>query len=210
MYVYFTQVLEERRQHPQNDLVSALLAAEVDGQGLSNLELLGFCGLLLVAGNETTTNLIGNAVCALLDHPDELASMSSDPRLVPGAVEEALRYDSPIQLLFRTATRDTEIGGVRIPAGAWVVPMLGSANRDERRFEDPDRFDVTRNPQGHVAFGFGQHFCLGASLARLEARAALEVLLPELAGLRRASPRVEHVDSFLVRGPSRLELARAA
>ncbi|HXK24783.1 MAG TPA: cytochrome P450 [Myxococcota bacterium] len=210
LYAYLRRMIAARRRSPSDDLISTLLAEQDGANALTSFEISQFVMLLLVAGNETTTNLIGNAVCALLDHPAELARVGADPLLLPGAVEEALRYDSPIQLLFRTATQDTEIGGVRIPAGAWVVPMLGSANRDERRFEDPDRFDVTRNPQGHVAFGFGQHFCLGASLARLEARTALEVLLPELAGLRRASPQVEHIDSFLVRGPSRLELARAA
>src|SRR5262245_57246028 len=198
-----------RRRQPADDLIS-LLASEQDGAtALSTREVVQFVMLLLVAGNETTTNLIGNATSALLDHPAELAQVARDPALVPGVIEEALRFESPIQVVFRTATQDVELAGVRIPKGAYVAPLLGSANRDERRFPDPDRFDVSRNPQGHVGFGFGKHFCLGASLARLEARIALEALAPELPRLERRSPR-ELVDSFLVRGPRRLALRPAA
>jgi cytochrome P450 len=210
LYAYLRRMVAARRKHPTDDLISTLLAGDDGAAGLSSFEVSQFVMLLLVAGNETTTNLIGNAVGALLDHPAELARVAADASLLPSLVEETLRYDPPIQVLFRTATQDTEIGGVRIPAGAWVAPLLGSANRDERRFEDPDRFDVTRNPQGHVGFGFGKHFCLGASLARLEAGAALEAIVPELSGLRRTAAHTERVDSFLVRGPSRLELARVA
>jgi cytochrome P450 len=168
-----------------------------------------FVMLLLVAGNETTTNLIGNAVTALLDHPEQLARVAADPALVPAVVEETLRWDAPVQVLFRNATRDVEIAGGRVPRGAYVALLLGSANRDERRFPDPDRFDVARNPQGHLGFGFGEHFCLGASLARMEARVALEALVPELRRLERERPR-PLVDSFIVRGPRRLELRPAA
>jgi len=210
LYAYLRRMVAKRRRRPTDDLISALIAGDDGGDGLSSFEVSQFVMLLLVAGNETTTNLIGNAVGALLDHPAELERVAADASLMPSLVEEAVRYDAPIQVLFRTATQDSEIGGVRIPAGAWVVPILGSANRDERRFEDPDHFDVTRNPQGHVGFGFGKHFCLGASLARLEASAALEAIVPELRGLRRADPHTERIDSFLVRGPSRLELTRVA
>jgi cytochrome P450 len=206
---YMRRVAVARRRKPADDLVS-LIASEQDGAtALSTREVVQFVMLLLVAGNETTTNLIGNAATALLDHPSELARLAHDPALVPGAVEEALRFESPIQVVFRTTTQEVELAGVRIPKGAYVAPLLGSANRDERHFPDPDRFDVTRNPQGHVGFGFGKHFCLGASLARLEARIALEALAPELVRLERRGPR-EVVDSFLVRGPRRLELRRAA
>jgi cytochrome P450 len=208
---YVRSVAEERRRRPTDDLVS-LIVAEQDGeQALTIREVIQFVMLLLVAGNETTTNLIGNTVTALLDHPAQLALVAEDPSLVPGAIEETLRYDAPIQLVFRTATQDLELAGTRIPKGAYVAPLLGSANRDERRFPDPDRFDVRRNPQGHLGFGFGKHFCLGASLARLEARLALEALAPELPRLERqgGGPR-ELVDSFLVRGPRRLELRSAA
>ena len=119
-------------------------------------------------------------------------------------------FDGPIQMVFRKTTEEVEIAGTRIPAGSRVAPVIASANRDERRFPDPDRFDVERRPQGHLGFGFGKHFCLGSALARLEARVALEALVPELLALRRASPERRFVDSFLVRGPERLDLARAA
>jgi cytochrome P450 len=206
---YLRRVTRARRARPADDLISTLVSSQEGEVGLSDYEVVLFVTLLLVAGNETTTNLIGNAVNALLDHPEQLARVAADPSLVPSLIEETLRYDAPIQLVFRTATRATEIAGTPIPEGAWVAPILGSANRDERRFEDPDRFDVARNPQGHLGFGFGKHFCLGASLARLEARAALEALTPRLVGLGK-SAEPERIDSFLVRGPSRLELAPAA
>ncbi|HSJ98275.1 MAG TPA: cytochrome P450 [Myxococcota bacterium] len=206
---YMRRIAEQRRRAPTDDLVSTIVAQQDGAQALTIREVIQFAMLLLVAGNETTTNLIGNAVTALLDHPDQLARVARDPSLVPVAIEETLRYDAPVQILFRTATQDVEIAGTRIPKGAYVAPILGSANRDERRFRDPDRFDLTRDSQGHLGFGFGKHFCLGASLARLEARCALEALVPELPRLERDRPR-ELVDSFLVRGPRRLALRRAA
>jgi cytochrome P450 len=209
MSAYVVRIARERRRKPADDLISQLVSIG-GGEGLSPVELLQFVTLLLVAGNETTTNLIGNATAALLDHPEQLARVAADPSLVPGLIEEAVRFDSPVQLVFREAVTDVELAGVRIPAGAIVVPLIGSANRDERRFPDPDRFDVTRNPQGHLGFGFGKHFCLGASLARLEAKAALEALVPELVRRRRREERLSRIDSFLVRGPSRLTLWEAA
>jgi cytochrome P450 len=209
MTTYVVRIARQRRARPADDLISQLVSIG-GGDGLSPIELVQFVTLLLVAGNETTTNLIGNATAALLAHPEQLARVAADPGLLPGLVEEAVRFDSPVQLVFREALADTEVAGVRIPAGSTVVPLIGSANRDERRFPDPDRFDVARNPQGHVGFGFGKHFCLGASLARLEARAALGALVPELARLRCSEARVPRIDSFLVRGPSRLTLSEAA
>jgi cytochrome P450 len=206
---YVRGVAEERRRHPADDLVSAIVAQQDGESALTTREVVQFVVLLLAAGNETTTNLIGNAVTALLDHPDQLARVAADPSLVPAAIEETLRYDAPVQIVFRVATQDVELAGTRIQRGAYVAPLLGSANRDERRFPDPDRFDVARDAQGHLGFGFGKHFCLGASLARLEARVALEALAPELPRLERERPR-ELVDSFLVRGPRRLALRRAA
>jgi cytochrome P450 len=208
LVTYLRRIAEERRRRPADDMVSSIVAEQDGNTALTIREVIQFVMLLLVAGNETTTNLIGNAVSALLAHPDQLARVAADLSLVPRVIEETLRYDAPVQLLFRTATRDVELHGTKIPAGAYVVPLLGSANRDERQFADPDRFDVARSPQAHVAFGFGEHFCLGAALARLEARAALEALVPELPGLERASGS-ELVDSFLVRGPKRLELRQA-
>jgi cytochrome P450 len=206
---YVVQVARARQKHPADDLISQLVSVD-GGEALSPVELVQFVTLLLVAGNETTTNLIGNAAAALLDHPDQLARVAAEPELIPSLIEETLRFDAPIQLVFREAIAEVEIGGVRIPARATVAPLIGSANRDERRFPDPDAFDAGRNPQGHAGFGFGKHFCLGASLARLEARVALEALVPELVRMRRVEARVPRVDSFLVRGPSRLPLRKAA
>jgi cytochrome P450 len=207
---YLRRIAKQRRRQPADDLISVLVSTQDGEDGLTDVEVIMFVNLLLVAGNETTTNLIGNAVNALFDHPEQLERVCADPSLVPSLVEETLRFDAPIQIIFRTATRDVEIAGTRIPKDSWVAPILGSANRDERRFDDPDRFDAGRNPQGHVGFGFGKHFCLGASLARLEATAALSAVVPELARLRKRHAKVERIDSFLVRGPSRLELVPAA
>jgi cytochrome P450 len=206
---YLRAVAVDRKRNPADDLISTIVAAQAGEEALTIREVMQFVMLLLVAGNETTTNLIGNAVNALFAHPDQLAKLAADPSLVPAAIEETLRYDPPIQILFRKATRDVEIAGTRIPEGAYVAPLLGSANRDERQFPEPDVFDLSRNPQGHVGFGFGKHFCLGASLARMEARTALEALAPLLPRLEPASPR-QLVDSFLVRGPRHLELRQAA
>ena len=203
---YLRPIVRERRRRPADDLISILVAAQVDGEGLSDYEIFLFVLLLLVAGNETTTNLLGNAVDALLANPAQLALVSADPGLVPGLIEETLRYDGPVQFLTRRTTREVEMYGQRIPAEASVVVLLGSANRDERRFPEPDRFDVMRDTRGHVAFGFGAHFCLGASLARLEAKAALEALVPELPRLARVRPEREFLDSYLIRGRARLDL----
>ena len=203
---YMTGVIEARRSDPRDDLISTLIRAENGEAGLTPVEIVMFTLLLLVAGNETTTNLLGNAMLALLAHPRELARVQRDPSLIPLLVEEALRFDGPVQFVMRSATRDVEIAGARIPAGATVMPLIGSANRDEAQFADPDRFDVARNPQGHIAFGLGIHFCLGASLARLEARVALEELLTRFSRFERLEPGVEYIDSFLVRGPKHVRL----
>src|SRR5262245_26613007 len=207
---YLRPIVRERRKHPADDLISILVSAEVGGEGLSDYEIFLFVLLLLVAGNETTTNLLGNAVDALFAHPDQLARVVADPGKIPGLVEETLRYDGPVQFVNRRTTREVSLHGQTIPAGALVVVLLGSANRDERRFPEPDRFAVERDTRGHVAFGFGAHFCLGASLARLEAQAALEALVPELPRLARARPERDFLDSYLIRGRARLELRVAA
>ena len=212
LIAYLSGVARERRRAPADDLISAIVSSR-EGAALHPQDAMMFAMLLLVAGNETTTNLIGNAVNALLDHPEQLARLAADPAQIEGAIEEAVRFDPPVQVVFRTATADAAIAGTRIPKGATLAALLGSANRDERRFPEPDRFDVTRRPQGHLGFGFGKHFCLGASLARLEARAALEALVPRLVGMRKREAQPPRLDSFLVRGPARLVLeprARAA
>ena len=207
---YIQRIARARRAEPTDDLISTILAEQDGDVALTNREVVQFVILLLVAGNETTTNLIGNAVSALLDNPEALKCLAREPERVPQALEETLRYDAPIQQVFRKATRDSEIAGTRIPEGGTVAVLIGSANRDERRFPDPDRFDLERDVRGHLGFGFGKHFCLGASLARLEARAALEALAPELPNFARAAGERELVDSFLVRGPRRLELRAVA
>ncbi len=207
---YIRGVVAQRTEQPSDDLISVLIAAQ-DGSGLSAAEMTLFVLLLLVAGNETTTNLIGNATNAVLSHPSELARVSADRSLVPSWIEETLRWDAPVQFVVRRTTADVEVAGQRVPANTHVVAILGSANRDERHWgPTAAQFDVTRNPQGHLAFGFGNHFCLGAALARLEARIALEALLDELPRRERSEARVEHIDSFMIRGPKRflLRLAR--
>jgi cytochrome P450 len=203
---YLIGAVEHRRQRPQDDLISTLIRSEDGAAGLTPAEVVMFTVLLLVAGNETTTNLLGNALLVLMAHPAELARVRRDPSRIPALVEETLRYDGPVQFVFRKATRDVELAGVTIPAGATLMPLIGSANRDDAQFPDGARFDPSRSTQGHLAFGLGNHFCLGAALARLEARVALEELLARYASFERLEPRVDYVDSYLVRGPKRLPL----
>jgi cytochrome P450 len=180
MYNYFTDFLTDRRRSPRQDLMSALVSAEIDGVRLTDEELLGFCALLLIAGTETTTNLLGNAAVVLAQHPDSRRRLAGDHTLVGPAIEELLRYESPIQGLSRTLTRDITLHNTTMSRGESVLLLFGSANRDERVFPDPDVFDIDRKPEHLVAFGKGVHFCLGASLARMEARIALTALLQRL------------------------------
>jgi cytochrome P450 len=177
LYDYFGSFLAERRAHPKDDLMTALVQAEVEGEHLSEEELLGFCFLLLVAGHETTTNLLSNGVALLADHPEIRDQLRADPDLVPLAVEELLRYDSPVQGIGRTLTREVELYGQQMKPGESVLLLFGSANRDDRAFPDAEVFDISRSPEPHVALGRGIHFCLGAALARMEARIALDALL---------------------------------
>ncbi len=203
---YFAEAISERIQRPTDDLISTLIRAEGNEGTLSELEVLSFTTLLLVAGNETTTNLIGNTLLALTEHPDQFDKVLADPSLIPNLVEEALRYDSPVQGIFRQAACDTELAGVTIPAGKLVMLLLGSANRDEAWLPDANKFDVTRKLKGHIGFGFGVHFCLGASLARLEAKIALETLFSRCPNLRRTTTETEWIDSLILRGPKSVPL----
>jgi cytochrome P450 len=187
MKSYLGGLLDDRRSSPQDDLLSNLVEAEVDGERLTDFEILGFFQLLLLAGSETTTNLINNAVLCFLDFPDQLERVRRAPQLIPSAIEEVLRYRSPLQAIFRKTTRDVPLAGQVIPRGELVFLMLGSANRDPGQFPDADRFDITRDPNAHVAFGHGPHFCLGAPLARLEARIALTDLLMRMTGIALAN-----------------------
>jgi cytochrome P450 len=209
LMAYFSEIVERRRLEPRDDLVSVLVAAQEGDTKLTDLEVVMFGVLILAAGNETTTNLIGNAVLSLLRLPEELEKVRKNPDLIPSLVEETLRFDSPVQALFRQVTADTELAGTPLKKDTIVLPLFASANRDEAVFPDPDRFDVTRNPQGHLAFGYGVHFCLGASLARLEARVCLEALLNDLPPFRAVEDQVDRIDSFLLRGPRRLDLTWA-
>lgn len=204
---YLAKVLAERRQDPRDDLLSALLAAEIDGERLSDVELIGFGFLLLVAGNETTTNLISNAAILLDRHRDQRRLLLEDPGRIPGAIEEFLRFDSPVQGLARTTAAPVTLHGVTIPEGSKVLLLFGSANHDERVIPDAERFDVLRALNPHLAFGFGAHFCLGANLARLEARVAFEELLARFPDYRMTQSRVERHCSGPIRGALRLPLA---
>lgn len=208
MTEYFLTMIEQRRSLPGNDLISNLLAAEIEGQKLSAAELLGFCSLLLVAGNETTTNLIGNAVLCFTEKPGTIERLRADPSLLPQAVEEVLRYRSPVQSMYRVTAADTNLGDLQIPAGAPLVAWIGSANRDEGHFQRPDEFDIDRGPSRHLSFGQGIHFCLGAPLARLEARIALEAVLADLPGLTLTpGARLERMDSTIIYGVKELPLS---
>ncbi|MSP12144.1 MAG: cytochrome P450 [Chloroflexi bacterium] len=210
MQAYFHRILQERRAAPQDDLVSGLIAAEIDGQKLSEDDILAFCMLLLVAGNVTTTNLIGNGVLALLEHPEESARLAAHPELWPAAIEEVLRYQSPVQAMFRIAARDSELGGQKVREGDRMLAWIGSANRDEKKFPEPDRFDIGRDPNPHIAFGFGIHYCLGAPLARLEARLVLPIIFDRLTGLQRKDHEpLEITKGIILHGVTSLPLVFA-
>ncbi|MDX3239160.1 cytochrome P450 [Streptomyces sp. ME03-5709C] len=209
MHAYLTALLDAKRAHPGDDLLSALIATHDDEQRLDRHELIAMAFLLLVAGYITTVNLIGNGMAALLTHPDQMRMLVEDPELLPGAIEEFLRYDGPVNPgIARFAREDLTIAGVAIPRGATVVVASAIADRDPARFADPDRLDITRADNAHLAFGHGIHYCLGAPLARLEGRIAIGTALRRLPGLRLAVP----ADTLLwrprvLRGPSRLPVA---
>ena len=200
MVSYFRGLVADRRGHPGSDLLSGLVEAEEAGDRLSELELLSTCVLLYVAGHETTVNLIGNGLLALLRHPEECRRLQGDPGLLHGALEELLRFDGPVQRSGRMATVDTEIAGVPIAAGSLVLGLIGAANRDPAHFAEPDRLDLTREEPRHLAFGSGIHYCLGASLARLEAQVAIGAVLRRFPALTLDTDRPTWRPSSTLRG----------
>ncbi|MBV9092236.1 MAG: cytochrome P450 [Mycobacteriaceae bacterium] len=181
---YFVPILADRRREPRDDLISGLAQAEIDGEKLTDEEIFSFLRLLLPAGVETTYRSLGNLLLGLLTNPDQLDAVRADRSLIPQAIEEAVRWEAPLLTITRVATRDTELGGVPIPAGSSVMPVLGAANRQEERYPDPDRFDIFRSARAHIGFGHGVHVCLGMHLARLEMRVALNLLCDRLPNLR--------------------------
>jgi len=183
MTAYFRSAIREQREHPRDGLIHALMTAEVDGSRLTEEEVIANVIVTMVGGQETTTNLIGNGVLSLLRHPDQLQKLREDSSLIPSAVEELLRYESPSQHTARLAPDDVELGGRRIPKRQAVIAVMGAANRDPERFPDPDRLDITRQDNRHVAFGWAAHFCFGAPLARIEGQIAFETMLRRLPNL---------------------------
>ena len=197
---YFLGLIEQRRAEPRDDLLSALVAAEAAGDKLTHDELLVMLRLLLVAGNETTINLIGNGLLALLRHPDQLQWLRSDPGLIPGAIEELLRYDAPVQMDGRTALAEMEIGGRHIQQGQGIVLLIGSANRDPEVFSQPDRLDISCQRPNHLSFGRGIHHCVGAPLARLEAKIVFETLLERFVEMHLLTADPPYRDNVVLRG----------
>lgn len=199
LMAYFDPIIEARYEEPRDDLISALAMAEEDGEKLTHQEVLVTLLLLLVAGNETTTNLIGNGLLALLQHPDQLDRLRQDPSLIDSAIEEMLRFDSPVQIDSRTALVDQEIGGKQIRRGQQVLLLIGAANRDPEAFPDPDVLDLTRTARSHMSFGRGIHHCLGAPLARMEGQIAFGKLLERFPHMRLAG-KPKFRDRVVLRG----------
>lgn len=210
MAEFFRQLIAQRREHPSNDLVSAVANAEVDGVRLSDWEAVGFNVLLLIAGNETTTNLLGNMLNVLVDRPDLWQRLRDEPDLIDAAIEETLRYDSPVQFVMRRAKEDVALHGQHIAAGQDVIVVMGSANRDTDVFESPDDYLIDRPRNRHLSFGYGIHFCIGAPLARMEARIAMQRLLARARTLSRGAGHAQRVGSHLLRGFDALSIRLSA
>ncbi len=210
MVAYFGQMAAARRTQGADDLITALVEAEIEGESLQDWEILGFCILLLIAGNETTTNLLGNLFNLLVDRPELWQQLQNDRSMVETVIEETLRHESPVQRLFRTATRDLEFSGVKIAKGDRVTIFYGAANRDAAEFPHPDEFRLDRDLRNHIAFGMGIHYCLGAPLARAEARISLHAFLDRFPKIARGvAPAVRQTASPIVFGFSQLPLVRA-
>ena len=207
LFGYLADTIAARRREPREDLISAMIAAQEERDALTDAELLATANLLLVAGHETTTNLIGNGMLALLREPEQWRRLCAEPALLPGAVEELLRFDGPVQATLRVALEDVEIDGHTIPEGALVLVSIGAANHDPATFEEPDQLDLARDPNPHLGFGFGAHFCLGAPLARLEARLAFEALARRFPALKLVDERPQYRPNPVLRGLVRLDVA---
>jgi cytochrome P450 len=206
LFFYFLEQIEDRRATPRDDLLSRLVHAEIDGEQLDQGELVAFLVLLLVAGNETTTNLINHAVRGLAEHPEQQQKMREHPELLDSMIEEALRWEAPIQGFYRRAVEDVEVAGTAVKAGDALLVLYAAANRDPGKYECPadfevDRFDVEEGSRDHLAFGFGAHHCLGANLARIEASNALRTVLDRFESLEPARESVEWWDTPFFRGP---------
>jgi cytochrome P450 len=202
---YFKEIVDQRRAAPADDLISDLAHAEIDGHTLSDEEIFAFLRLLLPAGVETTYRSSGNLLFGLLTHPDQLEAVRADRDLLSQAIEEGLRWEPPLHGIARVATCDVELGGVPLKTGSVVSVAIGAANRDETRYVEPDRFDIFRDPQQHIAFGFGPHMCLGMHLARMETRVAIEALLDRLPGLRLDPDGDDpHIHGQIFRSPTSL------
>jgi cytochrome P450 len=204
---YFGTLVAKRRKDPRDDLLSSLIAAEEQGDRLTEDELLATAILLFGAGHETTMNLIGNGLLALLRHPDQLEKLRNDPSLIHSAVEEFLRYDGSVQMTGRMALQDIEIGGKVIAKGQQAIIVLGAANRDPAQFPDPDRLDITRSDNRHIVFSHGIHYCLGAPLARIEAQIAINTLLRRMPALQLSTDTLEWRETVTLRGLKALPVA---
>ena len=207
---YFAPIIERRLADPRDDILSALARAEEEGERLSATEMLALLRQLLVAGNQTSANLIGNGVLALLRHPDQLQRLRDNRSLVPRAIEELLRYDSPVQVVLRRVLEDCDVNGLPLKRGDDIVLMIGAANRDPDRFDNPDLLDIGRDDGGHLSFGYGIHACIGATLARLEGRVAIEVLLERFSSIRLLDPEPRFNSSIVLRGLRALPVAAEA
>jgi pimeloyl-[acyl-carrier protein] synthase len=204
---YWDELIEDRRADLREDLLSELIRAEDEGHRLDHDELRSTCGLLLIAGHETTMNLIGNGLLALLRHPDQTEKLRTNPELARMAVEELLRFDSPVHLTARTAAEDVQVGDVSIPRGQIAIIAIGGVNRDPAHFDEPDRVNIERNPNPHVAFSAGPHFCVGAGLARLEAQLAFPRLLQRFPNLELTDPDPEYRETITLRGLKELRVS---